>query len=320
VWRARWMSLVTSTAFQVSPAVQARAFIVLGALATSDVDDDFFYQMLVALKTGLSQFSESDTVPVVSMLRCLRNVVPALPLNSRYLPQVFWLAVALLQSRHFGLYLEAAHLLRVTTDTLYSQGYFEDQGMVATLLEYRASIEEVASQVDALLGVSFEVSFSFSLATVVFTGMRRGLLRGAAIDTLRTLLRISARAVPKGSEDHPGLAIQYESLGFLLALLPASTDEGSYMQLLTDANVDSSYMPQDRFEPADQKHVPRVPLALLGITDQDTALFVISFLRTMIMSTQGDDAETEILFCLLSEVADAFPAVLAVACVAWLCI
>ena len=62
------MSLVTATAVQVSPAVQARAFIVLGALATSDVDDDFFYQMLVALKTALSQFNDADTLAVVSML------------------------------------------------------------------------------------------------------------------------------------------------------------------------------------------------------------------------------------------------------------
>jgi hypothetical protein len=61
VWRARWMSLVSSTAFQYSPAVQARAFITLGTLAVSDVDDDLFYQMIVALKKVLSETKQSDT-------------------------------------------------------------------------------------------------------------------------------------------------------------------------------------------------------------------------------------------------------------------
>ena len=40
------MSLVTATAFQQSPAVQTRSFVVLAALAVSEVDDDFFYQIL----------------------------------------------------------------------------------------------------------------------------------------------------------------------------------------------------------------------------------------------------------------------------------
>ena len=110
VWRARWMSLVTSSAFQLSPAVQTRAFVSLGILATSDVDDDLLYQMLVAFKTALSQSHESDTTSVVSMLRCIFRVVPALPINSRYLPQIFWLAVALLQSSHMGIYVEAINL------------------------------------------------------------------------------------------------------------------------------------------------------------------------------------------------------------------
>ena len=85
VWRARWMSLITSSAFQLSPAVQSRAFVALGVLATSDVDDDLLYQMLVAFKTALSQASETDTTSVVSMLRCITNVVPATNGNSRYL-------------------------------------------------------------------------------------------------------------------------------------------------------------------------------------------------------------------------------------------
>ena len=38
------MSLITLTAFQNSSAIQMCAFITLGTLTTSDVDDDFLYQ------------------------------------------------------------------------------------------------------------------------------------------------------------------------------------------------------------------------------------------------------------------------------------
>jgi hypothetical protein len=315
------MSLVTATAFQVSPAVQARAFIVLGALAKSDVDDDFFYQMLVALKTALGQFSDSDTIPVVSMLRCIRNVVPALLPGSRYLPQIFWLAVALLQSSHIALYLEAANLLRVTVETLNAQDLLGEQGMAVSLLEYRAPIEDIATQLDQLLGLPFDVNFSFSLAAIIFKGMRLGFLRNTTTEVLRTLLRVASRATPEANirNEGPGAAIVPDALGLFIALLPASTDASSYRQLLLDANADADWFMEYGFEATEDRHVPRVPLGLLGIADNDTALFVISLLRTMILSTPGDDAETEILFCLLSDVAMAYPDVLALTYVFFLC-
>jgi len=78
------------------PTIQFRAFVVLGELAKAEVDDDFFYQMLVAFRSTLIRTTDS-TISVVSMLRCIRNVVPALQPGSRYLGPIFWLAVALLQ-------------------------------------------------------------------------------------------------------------------------------------------------------------------------------------------------------------------------------
>lgn len=110
-WRSRWMSLVTSSAFQLSPAVQTRAFIALGVLATSDVDDDLLYQMLVAFRSAL-QSTDKDLSSVISMLRCIYRVVPSLPRQSRYLPYLFWLAVGLIQSSNAVVYLEAVSTLR----------------------------------------------------------------------------------------------------------------------------------------------------------------------------------------------------------------
>jgi hypothetical protein len=98
------MSLVSSTAFQYSPAVQTRAFVTLGTLAISDVDDDLFYQMIVALKKVLSETKQSDTdlCIILSMLKCFAKLVPSLTPGSRFFPQLFWLGVALLQTGHHG--------------------------------------------------------------------------------------------------------------------------------------------------------------------------------------------------------------------------
>ncbi|KAI0040644.1 hypothetical protein FA95DRAFT_1647858 [Auriscalpium vulgare] len=316
VWRARWMSLVTATAFQVSPTIQARAFVVLGALATADVDDDFFYQMLVALRNALSASSEAVPISVVSMLRCLSSVVPALVPNSRYLAQVFWLAVALLESSHIAFYPEAANLLRVAVESLGAQGLLRERGVAPTLLDQRAAMEEVAVQLDQLLGISFEDSFSFSMAAVIFKGVRPHFLRPTAVELLRSFLRVSSRATVDYDEppnEGPGGAIAPDALGYFLALLPVSTTPSAYRQLLMDANADAYWLLDDGVDAADELGtVPRVSLDLLGIADFDVALLVVSFISTMLGSNQGDNAETEILFCLLADIALAYPDVLAI--------
>lgn len=122
------MGLVTSSAFQVSPAIQTRAFVTLSTLATSDVDDDLLYQMLVALKSAFGTYANYENVEptvIVSMLKCIRKVVPALPRDSRYLAPLFWLAVALVQTGHLALYPEAIQLLQASLEEMYTQGFFK---------------------------------------------------------------------------------------------------------------------------------------------------------------------------------------------------
>ncbi|EIN11059.1 hypothetical protein PUNSTDRAFT_51619 [Punctularia strigosozonata HHB-11173 SS5] len=305
VWRARWMSLVTSTAFQLSPAIQSRAFLVLGTLATSDVDDDLLYQMLVAFKTALSQSTESDTSAVVRMLRCIYNVVPSLIENSRYLPHMFWLAVALLQSSHISYYMEATQLLVSTITTMEKQSAFVEDGVSTTLLSARTQIEDIAGQLDHLLGLSFTNAFSFSLATTIFKGVRHSGLKDSADSALRTLLKATAQAAAE-AKSHPS-PLCPDALGYFLALLPLSTNTETYRQLLRDSQVDEFWLVEYLNNPGEKGAVPRVPFELLGVQDSTTALLVTSFVGAMLESAQGDDAETEILFNVLSDVAVAFP-------------
>ena len=316
VWRARWMSLVTATSFQVSPAVQTRSFIALGALATTDVDDDFLYQILVAFNSALSKANETHTMSVVSMLRCMCKMVPALPEASRYVPLLFWLAVSLLQASHLAFYVESTRLVRVTLETMEQRGIFKKDGVQSVLLESRLQLEQITSQLDDILKISFESNFSFSLASIIFKGIRHTGLKDSAEAVLRSLLSVTVRSqanddLPSGFRD----SISADALGYFLALLPLSTTRVSYRRLLDDCNIDDAWLPDAGLETIDddESQSPRIAPAFLGITDSSTALLVTTFVGTMLTTAQGDDTETEMLCSLLSDIAICFPQTIALA-------
>jgi len=303
------MSLVTSTAFQNSSAIQTRAFIALGTLATSDVDDDFLYQMLVALKLALSQANETDTISVVSMLRCICKIVPSLPHTSRYICPLFWLAVALLQSSHMSFYVEATQLLGVTLENMELRGMFKQGSVSSTLLDGRSAFEDVACQLDQMLGLAFDASFSFSLASVIFKGVRYSGLKESAKAVLRTLLCVTVRSFEKENEGVNGFrdSLCPDALGYFLALIPLSTTPAAYRGLLKDCHIDEAWLPEAGPELGETDGVPRIALGFLGVNDTTASLLVTSFIGAILSSAQGDDAETEILYSLLSDIAVVFP-------------
>lgn len=279
-------------------------------LATSDVDDDLLYQMLVALKKALSTYDETDTTTVVSMLRCIYKVIPALPANSRYLPQLFWLAVALLESSHMAVYVEAIQLLRATLDSMYEQGGFKQKGVATTLLDNRIPLEEIACQLDQILGLSFDSNFSFALAAIIFKGVRHQQLKEYADAALRTLLKVTVQSCVDHlhEDDLPGSSICHEVLGYFIALLPLSTTSVTFRQLLEETAAHGSWSSEEVI-PAeeDDDTISMVPFQLLGIPDSTNALYVTSFITAILATAQGDDAETELLFNILSDIAIAYP-------------
>ncbi|KAF8645481.1 hypothetical protein AX16_007766 [Volvariella volvacea WC 439] len=315
VWRARWMSLVTATAFQLSPAIQTRSFIALGTLTTAEVDDDFLYQILVALRMALLKANESHTMSVVSMLRCMCKIIPALQENSRYLCPLFWLAVALLQSSHIAFYPEATRLLQVILESMERQGMFENVPMATLLLDARLPLEEVTSQLDELLKISFSTSFSFALAAIIFKGVRHSSLRESAESALRCLLGVTVRshehaqATPDACKD----TVCPDALGYFIALLSLSTTKSLYERLLTESGIDEAWhadagLPEGTDE---EMGVPRVSPSFLGVNDAATALLVCSFVNTMLLTAQGDDTESEILYSVLADIGMEYPEIAA---------
>ena len=307
------MSLVSSTAFQYSPAVQARAFVTLGTLAISDVDDDLFYQMIVALKKVLSETRQSDTdlCIILSMLKCFAKLVPSLTPGSRFFPQLFWLGVALLQTGIMGLFIEAAELLKVALENMMSQETFDERGVSATLLQERTPMEEISVQLDHILSLSFDSSFSFSLAAILFKGMRHQGLKEAAGGALSSLLKITTKCKGGEGEMPPNDAIYYDSLGYFLALIPLSTTRESFKKLLEDANTNPELSKDPKY--TEGRDLPQIPLTLLGICDSTTALLSTAFISSVLTTAQIDDAETEIFYRILSDIGNKYPEVIALA-------
>ncbi|KAL0576959.1 Ras GTPase activating protein ira2 [Marasmius crinis-equi] len=309
-WRARWMSLATSCAFQYSSMIQMRSFIVLGTLAGSDVDDDFMYQMLMAFRTALRQPDTADVVALVSMLRCISKVIPGLPQDSRHIPQLFWLGVVFLQFSHVAFFEEGAHLLSLTLREMKKRGMFDQSSLSARLLEARSPMEEPALQFDNMLQLSFDSSFSFSLAAVLFKGIRHTVLRECTEEALRCLLSLSIQIAEEQSrvngaqDDVPSADV----LGYVLALLPVSTTATEFNRLLKVCGADDEELVETEPAPLDEDSgAPHVSIEFLGIHDGTAALLATSFIGVMLTTAQGDDAETEILYGLLGEIAAFFP-------------
>ncbi|KAK0461601.1 uncharacterized protein EV420DRAFT_1526161 [Desarmillaria tabescens] len=316
VWRARWMSLVTSSAFQYSSMIQMRAFTVLGVLAISHIDDDFFYQSLVAFSAALVAMEETDTVPAVGILRALAKLVPGLQNDTRYLAQLFWMGVAFLQCGNRDFFPEAARLVQVTLEVMDRREVFRNESISPYLLNARIHLEECACVLDQHLGLSFDVNFSFTLAAIIFKGLRESRTKEPAEAALRTLIRVTVRwshlePLTNGSAGslHPDV------LGYFLALLPLSTSPTEYRRLLKDCQVDDMWLPEagaSSFD--DEKSLPRPSSMFMGIQDDPTlALFVTAFISAMLRSAHGHDAENEILYSILSDVASVFPEVVSMA-------
>jgi hypothetical protein len=298
------MSLVIATAFQQSPAIQTRSFVSLAALAVSQVDDDILYQIMVAFKSALGRANESNTAPITSMLRCMCKIIPIID-TSRYIGVLFWLAVSLLQGSHASYYAEASSLLQVTLKTMEEQGLFKHNSVQSVLLEAREPLEPVTSQLDDMLKLSFESSFSFSLAAIIFKGLRHSTLKGSAEAALRTLLQVTVATYdPNVSLD----LITEETLGYFIALLPVSTTPKTFHRLLKESKLDivqsvDVAIPDDD----DNGCAPCVTAELLNIHDSTTALLVASFVGSILSTAQGDDAEAEILYGLLASISVMYP-------------
>lgn len=304
------MSLVISTAFHCS-YIQSRAFVVMGVLATTDVDDDLLYQILVAFKNSLATaVSDNDLTTSIGILRCITKVVPGTPKNGRYLAQMLWLAIGLMQFGDVGLFAEAAALLQTALETLETQGAFGGMTLPAFFFDARAPLEEITLQIDDYMSISFESNFSFSLSSVIFKGLRHSQqkVHDASESLLRTLLRLTTRTCPPvDSMPRSERPISPDALGYFLSLIPTLPTVSTFQTVLREAGAGTAWLDTSaRSTDSEDTGSARVPLQSLGIQDNNMAMLVASWVGGMLNSATSNP-EREMLFCLLADMAAVWP-------------
>ncbi|RIA90709.1 hypothetical protein C1645_875920 [Glomus cerebriforme] len=296
-WRARWMGLVASTAFQHNPAVQPRAFVTLGCLAREEVDDDLLYQILVALRGALSMFTENDCSLIISIVMCLTNIVENLPADCRYLQSLFWLAMALVQISHIPVFPSAINLLNVVLKALDVNGFFADEDIATVLLRARIPLESIAIDMDREAGINYE-HFSFAVSATLLKGLKNPVTKTGTKDVLNAFLDIASKGVV-GDQTH----IDASMLGYLAALLPVSAKNADMKELLwvcgiVDSEVDNSELGTTYYKIFEKLDIP----------DNQTALLLISLMVAM-LQTAEHEPERLFLYGFLAEAAIALPEV-----------
>lgn len=199
-WRARWMSLVASTAFQSNPAIQPRAFTVMGCLAREDVDDDLLYQVLVALRSSIGRYmDDNDSEMMVAIVTALTKMMDKLPSASRYGTQLFWLALSLVRLVPIGLFNCAAMFLEAVLLNISASGELSNGRMILTLLQGRIPLDEAAIPLDEVYGIHFTAeNFHFAVTACMVKGMTDALTRSNAMRVISTFLDTTTANAPEG--------------------------------------------------------------------------------------------------------------------------
>ncbi|KAL2069744.1 hypothetical protein VTL71DRAFT_14423 [Oculimacula yallundae] len=238
-WRSRWMSLVASTAFQSNPAIQPRAFTVMGCLAREDVDDDLLYQVLVALRSSISRFmEENDSEMLIAIVTSLTKMMDKLPSASRYGLQMFWLALSLVRLVPLMLFNCTALFLDAVLNNIATSGEFQSGRMVSTLLQGRTPLEDAALQLDEFYGIHFNIeNFHFAVCASLVKGLTDSVTKATAIKVLSTFLEITTSNSALEARPTKDLSA-FPYLGLLIsrAMTPEESKENLWLAGWTSAD------------------------------------------------------------------------------------
>ncbi|GKT49449.1 neurofibromin [Colletotrichum spaethianum] len=224
-WRSRWMSLVASTAFQNNPAIQPRAFAVMGCLAREEVDDDLLYQVLVALRNSVGRLGEdTNSDMLISIVTSLSKMMAKLPSASRYGLQLFWLAISLLRLVPPALFNCTAQFLEAVMTNISTVGDLRGDKMGPLLLQGRVQLEEAALPLDDAYGIHFTVeNFHFAVCACLARGLADTTTKTNATRVLSAFLDMAGS--PPGDTGKPSDDISRSPYMALILARTVGSDE-----------------------------------------------------------------------------------------------
>eukprot|EP01132_Coremiostelium_polycephalum_P003622 gene3622-4511_t len=269
-WHTRWLSFTTIAALRPNPPIQARALISLGITARSPslVNDELFENIISVLRNAVTSpkaIQEYNDL-IVGALSCLTKLFEYLPLNSRFLTPLFWVASTFIQIYDPRIFTAAIALLEVMLKVLDRADLFKES-VSKTYMTSREPYQGILSKLDTITGISFESNFSFAIASHLLKGLKYPSTKTTTSRLMTTFLSITAKK-SNGSS----------ILGYLAALFTTEGEIGNLDQISDTSNRNS-------------------PLAILFnehmIPDVDHAALLFTFLVTILSHT---DREHEQLF------------------------
>lgn len=277
-WRSRWMSLIASTAFQSNPAIQPRAFAVMGCLAREDVDDDLLYQVLVALRNSIERFvDDNDSEMLIAIVTALTKMMEKLPTASRYGLQLFWLAMSLVRLVPVDLFNCAALFLEAVLGNISTSGEFQGGRMVPVLLQGRLPLEDAASELDVIYGVHFtQENFHFAVCASLAKGLSETTTKPTALRVLSTFLETYSSNMPAGYR-YPEDSTCLPYLGLLISRA-LSAEEAKEALWLAGVVSSGSDTPETVFDMIDIHSIQdrelllNVALSVMDFTQQDSVV------------------------------------------------
>lgn len=299
-WRSRWMSLVASTAFQNNPAIQPRAFTVMGCLAREEIDDDLLYQVLVALRHSITRFGEDgSTDMLVAVVTSLSKMISKLTSASRYGLQLFWLSLSLIRlmptPRLFNC---ATQLLEAVLTNIGISSELRSDKTASFLLQGRSTLEEATLPLDDVYGVHFTPdNFHFAVSACLVRGLTDPSTKPSTLRVVSTFLELTtshlSSKTPKISS-----SIFYQS-PYMSLIQSRVVDIEQVKACLWSAGINSAGVANFTFE--------RTIRHTENIKDQElllhTAIQLVDFLNL------EDDVQTHILVW-LNDLAIERPAVI----------
>lgn len=239
-WRSRWMALVASTAFQNNPAIQPRAFTVMGCLAREEVDDDLLYQVLVALRNSIGRFGDdSNSDMLVAIVTSLAKMMSKLPSASRYGLQLFWLAMSLLRLVPPNLFNCTAVFLESVLSNISTTGDLKGERMVHYLLQGRAQLEEAALLLDESYGIHFTAeNFHFAACACLVRGLTDTVTKATALRVLSTFLEMTTYTAMS-----PKTVKELHASPYMALILARTLDAGELKHSLWSAGIPTFYPP-----------------------------------------------------------------------------
>ncbi|KAI0403526.1 GTPase [Xylaria palmicola] len=302
-WRSRWMSLVASTAFQNNPAIQPRAFTVMGCLAREEIDDDLLYQVLVALRHSITRFGEDgSTDMLVAVVTSLSKMILKLTSASRYGLQLFWLAMSLIRLMPTArLFSCATQLLEAVLTNIGVSRELRSDKTASFLLQGRTSLEGATLPLDDVYGVHFtQDNFHFAVCACLVRGLTDQTTKLSTLRVISTFLELTTSSLSAKTKISSNFFYQSPYMTLIQSRVP---DSEKVKECLWSAGINAASAANLTFD-RNIRHTEHI---------KDKELLLHTAIQLVDFQNLEDDIQTHILMW-LCDLAIERPAVIVPLC------